>query len=83
MVTGFGTPMQLRRGDGDRICSTSHNFYVCVVYRSLDLLDKFIDCLLTAMAKGSSWIEKRLFCLLATYMLIMNSGLVFYDEFAR
>ena len=34
-----------------KICSSTNDFYVFGVYRKLDLSDKNLDCLLTAMAK--------------------------------
>ena len=44
-----------------RICSSSHNFYKVCVHRYPDLADQIFDCLLTAMAKVSSWIKRRFF----------------------
>ena len=54
-----------------RIDSSSHNFYVFVVYRNPEQSEIFFNCLLATMAQSvdrtcSPWIERRLFCLLAT-----------------
>ena len=44
-----------------RICSSSNNFYVFIVYRNPDLSDAFFDCLLTGMAKVQSVDRKASF----------------------
>ena len=44
-----------------RICSSSHNFYVFGVYRNKDILNRILDCLLTAMTKVHSVYRKASF----------------------
>ena len=44
-----------------RICSSSHNSYLFVVYRNLDVSINIFDCLLTAMAKVQSVDRKTSF----------------------
>ena len=52
--------------------------FMCSMHTGIQFYRIIIfECLLTSMTKASPWIEKRLFCLLATRMLIMRCGLGF------
>ena len=65
-----------------RICNSSHNFYIFLVYRNPDLSDKIFHCLLPAMAKVYTVDRKESF-LFDGDVNAHHEEWIFYDKSSR